>query len=208
MIQDESVPLNYYAAIHAVQVSIPDNCIIVGEGANTMDIGRSLLLNNLPRHRLDAGTFGTMGVGLGFALAAALYCNHYAPGKRVVCVQGDSAFGFSGMELETLVRYRLPVILVIVNNNGIYGGFDEATYASIVESGEVTTVSPPTSLGPSLRYEKMMAVFGHDGYLCTTVPQIKQAMKKCLQVKTNRHYRDRGFGLCLVEEWLQAVCAL
>ncbi|KAI5711515.1 hypothetical protein M8J75_001007 [Diaphorina citri] len=184
MIQDESVPLNYYAAIHAVQVSIPDNCIIVGEGANTMDIGRSLLLNNLPRHRLDAGTFGTMGVGLGFALAAALYCNHYAPGKRVVCVQGDSAFGFSGMELETLVRYRLPVILVIVNNNGIYGGFDEATYASIVESGEVTTVSPPTSLSPSLRYEKMMAVFGHDGYLCTTVPQIKQAMQKCLQTTT------------------------
>ncbi|XP_008473019.1 2-hydroxyacyl-CoA lyase 1-like [Diaphorina citri] len=66
----------------------------------------------------------------------------------------------------------------------LYGGFDEATYASIVESGEVTTVSPPTSLSPSLRYEKMMAVFGHDGYLCTTVPQIKQAMQKCLQTTT------------------------
>lgn len=183
-IQDESVPLNYYAALNAVQVSIPDNCIIIGEGANTMDIGRSLLLNNLPRHRLDAGTFGTMGVGLGFAVAAALYCKHSCPGKRVICVQGDSAFGFSGMELETLVRYRLPVVIVVVNNNGIYGGFDEETYASIVETGDVTVMSPPTSLSPSVRYEKMMSLFGHDGYLCTTVPQIKQAIEKCLQITT------------------------
>ncbi|KAL1464677.1 hypothetical protein WDU94_004302 [Cyamophila willieti] len=184
MIRDESTPLNYYAALNAVQVSIPENCIIVGEGANTMDIGRSLLLNNLPRHRLDAGTFGTMGVGLGFALAGALYCSHHAPNKRVVCVQGDSAFGFSGMELETLVRYRLPVIIVVVNNNGIYGGFDKETYESIVESGEVTVMSPPTSLGTSLRYEKMMSVFGHDGHLCTTVPQIKQAIQTSLQITT------------------------
>nr|CAD7399098.1 unnamed protein product [Timema cristinae] len=80
------------------------DCIIVSEGANTMDIGRSLLLNGLPRHRLDAGTFGTMGVGLGFAIAAALWVRDYAPGKKVLCVEGDSAFGFSGMEIETMFR--------------------------------------------------------------------------------------------------------
>lgn len=183
-IRNESVPLNYYAALNAVQVSIPENCIIIGEGANTMDIGRSLLLNNLPRHRLDAGTFGTMGVGLGFALAAALYCRHSAQGKRVICVQGDSAFGFSGMELETLVRYHLPVIIVVINNNGIYGGFDEETYSSIVDSGDVTLMSPPTSLGPCVRYENMMSLFGHNGHLCTSVPQIKQAIEQSLQVTT------------------------
>lgn len=72
-----------------------------------MDIGRSLLLNNLPRHRLDAGTFGTMGVGLGFAIAAGLYCRDRFPHKRVICVEGDSAFGFSGMELETIFRLLL-----------------------------------------------------------------------------------------------------
>lgn len=71
-----------------------------------------------PRHRLDAGTFGTMGVGLGYAIAAALWARDSAPGKRIVCVEGDSAFGFSGMELETIYRYKLPIIIIIVNNNG------------------------------------------------------------------------------------------
>lgn len=70
-----------------------------------MDIGKTMLLNNEPRHRLDAATFGTMGVGLGFAIAAALYCKNNAPKKRVFCVEGDSAFGFSGMEIETMFRY-------------------------------------------------------------------------------------------------------
>lgn len=70
-----------------------------------MDIGRTILLNSYPRHRIDAGTFGTMGVGLGFAIAAALYCKDSSPNKRVICVEGDSAFGFSGMEIETMFRY-------------------------------------------------------------------------------------------------------
>lgn len=94
----------------------------VSEGANTMDIGRTLMLNYLPRHRLDAGTFGTMGVGLGFAIAAAVAF----PDKQVVSVEGDSAFGFSGMELEAAVRHRLANLTVlVVNNNGIYQGLEE-----------------------------------------------------------------------------------
>lgn len=59
---DVSTPLNYYAVFHHLQEIIPKDAIIVSEGANTMDIGRAMLLNELPRHRLDAGTFGTMGV--------------------------------------------------------------------------------------------------------------------------------------------------
>ena len=82
---------------------------IVSEGANTMDIGRTMMMNYLPRHRLDAGTFGTMGLGLGFAIATALYVKRFDPGAKVLCVEGDSAFGFSGMELETIARYKLPI---------------------------------------------------------------------------------------------------
>ncbi|KMQ93996.1 2-hydroxyacyl- lyase 1-like protein [Lasius niger] len=104
MSSDTSVPLNYYTVFKHIQDVIPNDCIICSEGANTMDIGRTILLNDLPRHRLDAGTFGTMGVGLGFAIAAALYCKDNAPKKRVICVEGDSAFGFSGMEVETMFR--------------------------------------------------------------------------------------------------------
>lgn len=55
---------------------------------------------NEGRLRLDAGTWGTMGVGLGYAIAAAAV----RPGRLVVAVEGDSAFGFSGMEVETIVR--------------------------------------------------------------------------------------------------------
>lgn len=69
-----------------------------------MDTSRSILNHSQPRHRLDAGTFGTMGVGSGFAIAAAIYTRDHAPNKRVVCIQGDSAFGFGGMELETAYR--------------------------------------------------------------------------------------------------------
>lgn len=133
-------PLNYYTVFHHLRELIPRDAIIVSEGANTMDIGRTMLFNILPRHRLDAGTFGTMGVGPGFAIAAALYCRDRYPGKRVICVEGDSAFGFSGMELETMVRYKLPITIVIVNNNGIYGGFDQETFDAIRNAGDLSQV--------------------------------------------------------------------
>lgn len=180
---DTSVPLNYYTVFKHIQDAIPNDCIICSEGANTMDIGRTILLNDLPRHRLDAGTFGTMGVGLGFAIASALYCKDNAPKKRVICVEGDSAFGFSGMEVETMFRYKLPVIIIIVNNNGIYGGFDNETFRQLQASGDPTQVTPPYSLTSETHYEKLMEMFGKKGHFCTTVEEIQQALKLSLRVK-------------------------
>lgn len=179
---DTSVPLNYYAVFKHIQDVLPSDCIICSEGANTMDIGKMILLNNKPRHRLDAATFGTMGVGLGFGIAAALYCKNYAPTKRVLCIEGDSAFGFSGMEIETMFRYKLPIIIIIVNNNGIYSGFDKETFRQIQASGESTQVTPPNCLTSETHYEKMLEMFGRKGYFCTTVQDIQQALKICLQI--------------------------
>ncbi|XP_073961711.1 2-hydroxyacyl-CoA lyase isoform X2 [Choristoneura fumiferana] len=179
---DTSPPLNYFAVFKTVQAAIPEDSIIVSEGANTMDIGRGMLLNNKPRHRLDAGTFGTMGVGPGFAVAAAMWCRDYAPNKRVVCVEGDSAFGFSGMEIETMFRYKLPVIIVIVNNNGIYSGFDKEVMDDIQADGDVTQSTPPTALSVQVRYEKMMEMFGETGHLCHTVEEIQVAIKAAIAV--------------------------
>ncbi|XP_078047285.1 2-hydroxyacyl-CoA lyase [Augochlora pura] len=179
---DVSVPLNYYAVFKHIQDIIPPNCIICSEGANTMDIGKTVLLNDEPRHRLDAATFGTMGVGLGFGIAAALYCKNNAPTKRVICVEGDSAFGFSGMEIETMFRYKLPVIIIIVNNNGIYSGLDKETFRQLQASGEPTQVTPPYSLTSEAHYERMMEMFGRKGHFCTTVKDIQEAIKSSLKV--------------------------
>lgn len=183
MSRDDAPPLNYYAVFTNLQACLPPNCIIVSEGANTMDIGRTILSNQLPKHRLDAGTFGTMGVGLGFAIAAGLYCRHKAPGKKVICVEGDSAFGFSGMEIETIYRYKLPIVVVVVNNSGIYGGVDEDLYADIRGEGDPTQTLPVNVLSTYTRYNELMRMFGDRGsHLVKTIPELKAAIKEALAV--------------------------
>uniref|UniRef100_A0A8C9QWS9 2-hydroxyacyl-CoA lyase n=1 Tax=Scleropages formosus TaxID=113540 RepID=A0A8C9QWS9_SCLFO len=175
-----SVPMNYYTVFHHIAELLPHDCIIVSEGANTMDIGRTMLYNRLPRHRLDAGTFGTMGVGLGFAIAAALVESGRKTCQRVVCVEGDSAFGFSGMEVETMCRYKLPVIIIVVNNNGIYSGVDPHTWDELGKMGDLTTIAPPVTLLPEARYDQVMAAFGGQGFFVRTPQELRSALQLCL----------------------------
>jgi 2-hydroxyacyl-CoA lyase 1 len=151
MIEDETSPMNYYRAFRDIVQWLPDDTIIIGEGANTMDIGRTQMLNRSPRHRLDAGTYGTMGIGLGFAVAAAVT----NPDKPIVSVQGDSAFGFSGMEIETMVRYNLPVKLIVLNNGGIGGGVGP------LEKGQQV---PPGVVTYGARYDGMLEALGGKGF--------------------------------------------
>lgn len=183
MANDTGEPLNYYAVLSTVNMMTPKNAIIVSEGANTMDIGRTMLLNAFPRHRLDAGTFGTMGVGLGFAIAAALWARDHAPGKKVICVEGDSAFGFSGMEMETMYRYGLPIIVVIVNNNGIYNGLDNETFNDVREGMDSTIATPPTSLLPCVHYERIATAFDDVGYFCKSIVDLRGAYMQALSNK-------------------------
>ena len=151
MIEDDASPMNYYRAFKDINEWLPDDAIIIGEGANTMDIGRTQMLNTRARHRLDAGTYGTMGIGLGFAIAAAVT----NPDQPVVSVQGDSAFGFSGMEIETMVRYKLPIKLIVLNNGGIGGGIGP------LKEGQTV---PPGILTYGAHYEGMMEALGGKGY--------------------------------------------
>lgn len=176
------LPMNYYTVFHHISQLLPRDCIIVSEGANTMDIGRTMLNNYLPRHRLDAGTFGTMGVGLGFAIAAAAVekSSSSGTGQRVVCVEGDSAFGFSGMEVETMCRYNLPVVIIVVNNNGIYSGVDPDTWKEMEKMGDLTSVAPPVTLLPEARYDQVMMAFGGRGFLVRTPEELRSALKLSL----------------------------
>nr|XP_033959175.1 2-hydroxyacyl-CoA lyase 1 isoform X2 [Pseudochaenichthys georgianus] len=180
MALQSTVPMNYYTVFHHVSQLLPQDCIIVSEGANTMDIGRTMLNNYLPRHRLDAGTFGTMGVGLGFAIAAAAVERSENRNQRIVCVEGDSAFGFSGMEVETMCRYNFPVVIIVVNNNGIYSGVDPETWKEMEKMGDLTTIAPPVTLLPEARYDEVMTAFGGRGYLVRTVEELRNALQQSL----------------------------
>lgn len=183
MAKDHSVPLSYYAALTEIQSLLPSDAVIVSEGANTMDIGRSIFSNQLPRHRLDAGTFGTMGVGPGFAIAAALWCQAECPEKRVICVEGDSAFGFSAMEFETMCRYKLPIIVIVINNNGIYSGLNNEIWNECRDGDAHLAVStPPTALTPNVHYEHITNMFGGKGFTAHTVEGIRTAVQSALQV--------------------------
>lgn len=162
LMQDDDLPMTYYRAFAEIKKHLPRNVFLVSEGANTMDIGRTVIDQYLPRSRLDAGTFGTMGVGLGFAIAAQI--NH--PDRMVCCIEGDSAFGFSGMELETACRKKLPILFIVINNNGIYAGMDKKSFESW--EGPI----PSTILLPDARYDMISIAFGGLGYLCDTPEQV------------------------------------
>jgi 2-hydroxyacyl-CoA lyase 1 len=177
---EPSPPMNYYNSLYELQSLMPRDCMLIAEGSNTMDIARSVLHSYLPRHRLDAGTYGTMGVGCGFAIAAALWCRDNHPTKRVVCVQGDSAFGFSGMEVETACRYNLPVIFVVINNNGIAFGMDGETFGSARQTADPLLSLIPTALTPKARYDQIITAFGGKGYMAETRKQVREAFIACL----------------------------
>jgi 2-hydroxyacyl-CoA lyase 1 len=166
MENDSSVPMGYYRVLAEIREQSPRDAILVCEGSNTMDISRTVLPNFEARERLDAGSFGTMGVGLGFAIAAAAV----HPDRKVVCVEGDSAFGFSGMEVETACRYGLNITFVIVNNDGIGMGFEDFDRARV----------RPTAYTPRARYEKMIEGFGGKGYFVTTPEELASALKEAL----------------------------
>ena len=167
LLADDSVPMTYYRVLDEINQLLPKDAMIINEGANTMDIGRQVLPNYLPRHRLDAGSFGTMGVGLPYAIAAAVV----HPDKRVVAIEGDSAFGFSGMEVEVACRYNLPIVFIVVNNNGISGGPSELDPNFI----------PPSSLLPNAHYEKVIEAFGGLGFFCEKPDEIRPALEKAFE---------------------------
>ncbi|UGA51121.1 MULTISPECIES: oxalyl-CoA decarboxylase [Dickeya] len=162
-------PMNFHSALSVVKAIVKDNpeAIVVSEGANTLDFGRSIVDMYLPRKRLDVGTWGVMGIGMGFAVAGAV-----VTGNPVIAIEGDSAFGFSGMEVETICRYHLPVCIVVFNNNGIYKGTD--TNAS---GGDDMA---PTVFVKDARYEMMMQAFGGVGVHVTTTDELHRAMNEAV----------------------------
>ena len=164
-----SAPMDFHGALGALRTVIKErpDAILVNEGANTLDLARGVIDMYQPRKRLDVGTWGVMGIGMGYAVAAAV-----ETGKPVLAVEGDSAFGFSGMEVETICRYNLPVCVVIFNNNGIYRGTDVNAAGG---PDPATTVFVKDA-----RYDKMMEGFGGVGVHVTTPDELKRAVDRAI----------------------------
>jgi oxalyl-CoA decarboxylase len=163
-------PMNFHSALNVVRDIVKANpdAILVNEGANALDFTRSIVDMYKPRKRLDVGTWGVMGIGMGFSVAAAV-----VSGEQVIAVEGDSAFGFSGMEVETICRYNLPVCIVILNNNGVYRG-DEVNPTGAADPSPLVFVK-------DARYEKLMEAFGGVGVHVTTPEQLRNAMEEAIR---------------------------
>ncbi|CEJ11190.1 Oxalyl-CoA decarboxylase [bacterium YEK0313] len=164
-----TAPMDFHGALGALRTIIKErpDAILVNEGANTLDLARGVIDMYQPRKRLDVGTWGVMGIGMGFAVAAAI-----ETGKPVLAVEGDSAFGFSGMEIETICRYNLPVCVVVFNNNGIYRGTD----VNPTGGSDVAT----TVFVKDARYDKMMEAFGGVGVQATTPDELARAVNAAM----------------------------
>ena len=165
---NNNFPMNYHGALGALRTVIKErpDAILVNEGANTLDLARGIIDMYSPRKRLDVGTWGVMGIGMGFAVAAAIETS-----KPVLAIEGDSAFGFSGMEIETICRYNLPICVVVFNNSGIYRGTDV---------NEVSSDPAWTCFVTDSRYDKMIEAFGGVGVHATTPEELKRAVDEAM----------------------------
>jgi oxalyl-CoA decarboxylase len=168
-LQNNNVPMDYHGALGVLRTIIADqpDTVLVNEGANTLDFARSIIDMSKPRKRLDVGTWGVMGIGMGQAIAAAVETGH-----PVLAVEGDSAFGFSGMEVETICRYNLPVCIVVFNNGGIYRGTD----VNPTGGSDVAT----TVFVKNARYDQMMEAFGGVGYHVESPDELKRAVTEAI----------------------------
>lgn len=167
-----AMPMNHWTALGAIKPILESNpdVILVNEGANTLDDTRDSINMSRPRHRIDCATWAIMGMGMGSAVGAAV-----ATGKSVVAIEGDSAFGFSGMDFSTICRFKLPVTVVIFNNGGIYNGI------GVNMAG--TSDPAPTTLNIKARYDKLGDCFGAKSYYVTSTGELATALKEAIASK-------------------------
>ncbi len=168
-LRNNNSPMDYHGALGVLRTIIAErpDAMLVNEGANTLDLARGIVDMYKPRKRIDVGTWGIMGIGMGYCIAAAV-----ETGKPVLAIEGDSAFGFSGMEVETICRYNLPVCIVVFNNDGIYRGTD-------VNPSGGSDVAPTVFVKGS-RYDKMMEAFGGVGVNATSPDELKRAVNEAM----------------------------
>jgi thiamine pyrophosphate-dependent acetolactate synthase large subunit-like protein len=169
LMNGESSPMSPHTLFKEIRDILPRDAICVLDGNVSMAAAQQVLPAYCPASRFTAGNNGCLGVGIPFAIGAKLA----HPDRLVVAICGDTAFGFSAMEMETAVRHGIAVVIVVVNNDGNNGEFTEKTY--FPSSRERVTM-----FQPALHYEEIMQTFGGHAEFVDRPAQVRPALERAV----------------------------
>jgi thiamine pyrophosphate-dependent acetolactate synthase large subunit-like protein len=182
LLDSEARPIRTHRLLREVRDIFPRQTIYAVDGQLTLAAGRQVLLSYTPASRLNSGSNGCMGVGVPFAIGAKLA----RPEVPVVSINGDCAFGFNAMELETAVRCKLPIVFVVNNNSGIVGSNLEARMG--LPAGYDEHVA---TYIPDIRYDKILEAFGGHTEHVTDPNDVRPALERAY------HATRRGQVACV-----------
>lgn len=165
-LEDERAPLHPMRVYGELRGMLDRDAIVIGDGGDFVSYAGRLIDSHTPGCWLDPGPFGCLGAGPGYALAAKLA----HPRRQVVLLLGDGAFGFAGLEFDTLVRHGVDLVAVI-GNNGIWG----------LEKRPMEFLygySVAADLRPGTRYDQVVAALGGQGELVERPDQLRGALER------------------------------
>jgi thiamine pyrophosphate-dependent acetolactate synthase large subunit-like protein len=163
----ESLPMTPYRMLKEIRAFLPRDAICILDGNVCMAAAQQVLPAYVPASRLTAGSNGCLGVGIPFAIGAKLA----HPDRLVVVICGDTAFGFNAMEMETAVRHKIAIVIVVVNNEGNSGALmQKALFPPDAER--------VTMFQPDIRYENIMRAFGGHAEFVDRPEQLRPALER------------------------------
>jgi len=165
----DAVPISHYRWAREIAAVITPETMVVGDGGDVVGCASKFVPVSATGQWLDPGPFGCLGVGPSFAIAAKLL----HPDRRVLLIAGDGAFGLNGMEMETAVRFGLPMTVIIGND----GGWGQIRNPQLSFFGAERAVG--TSL-PFTRFDRMVEALGGRGVHVTEPGEIRPALEKAL----------------------------
>jgi thiamine pyrophosphate-dependent acetolactate synthase large subunit-like protein len=166
LMSSDAVPVHPMRLCREIRDFIDEDTTVVGDGGDIVSYGGRVINVYKPGYWLDPGPMGCLGTGTGFAMAAQLA----RPGKKVLILHGDGAFGLNGMEFESMVRHKLPVVSII-GNDGAWGQIKHPQKAIL---GHATAAE----LSPGTRYDKMVEALGGYGELVERPEDIRPALER------------------------------
>jgi len=156
---NDQVPIHPLRLCKEVRDFMPREAILCVDGQEILNYGRQSIPTHVAGHRLNSGPFGTMGVGMPFGIGAKMA----KPDAPVIVLHGDGAFGINGMELDTAIRHKIPVLVVISLNGGW--------------TGDAERKKPGRELGYT-RYDQMAIALGGHGEYVEKPEDIRPALER------------------------------